>query len=212
MVHPPEHLFRHRLLAVAVVEEPEHGLRLAETLLAAGLDVLEVTLRTPKALEVMAAIHSAFPRLHLGAGTVIDPGVIPTLAHGGVKFVVSPGLNEAVVRASLEAGLPVIPGVMTPTEIEGARALGLQVLKFFPAEAAGGVEMLQALAGPYGHTGLRFVPTGGIHAGQLASYLALPQVAAVGGSWFVDRKLVQAGNFDEIGRRTREALEIAGKA
>ena len=106
-------------------------------------------------------------------------------------------------------GFPLTPGVITPTEVERARAMGFNLLKFFPAEASGGVKMLKALAGPYGHTGIRFIPTGGINSGNAADYLSLPIVAAIGGSWFVDKKLINDGKFTEITRLTKEAISLA---
>jgi 2-dehydro-3-deoxyphosphogluconate aldolase/(4S)-4-hydroxy-2-oxoglutarate aldolase len=125
-----------------------------------------------------------------------------------VSFFVSPGINERVVEAVQEHSLPITPGVVSPSEVERARALGCRLLKFFPAEAAGGVKMLKALAGPYGHTGLKFVPTGGINSEKAPEYAALPTVAAVGGSWFVDKKLLATKNFGKITELTREALQL----
>ena len=130
----------------------------------------------------------------------------------GAVFGLAPGLNEPVVAAAARLGMVFTPGVMTPSEIDRALGLGCKLLKFFPAENAGGARMLAAQAAPFAHTGVRFVPTGGITAGNLADYLHLPVVAAVGGSWMVDRKLVAAGDFAEVTRRTKEALATAAAA
>lgn len=198
-----------RLVPVAVIYRVEDAVPLMEALLAGGLDVIEVTLRTEAALESMKAIRARFPEALVGAGTILDAEIVPQLVDLGCAFGVSPGLNERVVEAALAANFPMTPGVITPSEVERARSFGLKVLKFFPAEAAGGAKMLKALAGPYGHTGLSFVPTGGINAAKAPDYFALPTVAAVGGSWFVDKKLVNAGNWPEITRLTAEALTLA---
>lgn len=196
-----------RLLPVAIVESVDEGLRMAEALLKGGLPLIEVTLRTAAAEEAIRAIIREFPNMLVGAGTILDPERVPALAEAGVRFGVAPGLNAKVVEACQKAGLPLTPGVVTPSEVEQARTLGCKVLKFFPAEAAGGVKMLSALTGPYGHTGIQFIPTGGIDVEKAKAYWALPSVAAVGGSWFVAPKLVKAGQFDTISSLTAEALK-----
>lgn len=198
-----------RLVPVAVIPELKQALPLAETLLEAGLPHIEITLRTDCALEAMRAIRREFPQMVVGAGTIIDPRTISELVDLGVAFGVSPGLNSAVIEAAQKEGFQMIPGVITPGEVERGLSMGLDLLKFFPAEAAGGAKMLKALAGPYGHTGVRFVPTGGIHAGNAGEYLQLPVTAAIGGSWFVDKQLVASGDFARIGELTREALRLA---
>ena len=208
MTEIPNEIVSKRLIPVTVIERVETAVPLAEALREGGLNVIEVTLRTDAALSAMGAIRSKFPDMVVGAGTVLDEGVVPRLADLGVAFLVSPGLNERVVEAAFRFDLAVTPGVVTPTEVEHARALGLQVLKFFPAEPAGGVALLKALGGPFGHTGIRFIPTGGINPGNAPAYLSLPSVAAVGGSWFVDRPLISAGRFSEVTRLTKEALSL----
>lgn len=197
---------RKRLVPVATVAGADQGVRVAEALLAGGLNVIEVTLRTAGAEEALAAIAKKLPEMILGAGTVLDPEKIPLLVDMGVHFAVSPGLNPRVVEAAHSAGLPITPGVMTPGEVERGRELGCAVLKFFPAEPAGGAAMLKALAGPYGHTGLKFIPTGGISVRTAPDYWALKTVLAVGGSWFVAQPLVDSGDYSAITRLTREAL------
>lgn len=195
-----------RLVPVAVISDSSHAVPLADALMAAGITVIEVTLRTPAALEAIRLIRKSCPNVLVGAGTVLDPKIVAELADLGSSFVITPGFNPRVVESALEHALPVIPGVLTPSEIEQARNFGLTTLKFFPAEAAGGTAMLRAFAGPYQHTGIRFIPTGGINLRNLTDYLEIPCVAAVGGSWFVAGNLIDRGAYDEITELSREAL------
>lgn len=197
-----------RLVPVAVIPSLEQAVPLAETLVEAGLPHIEITLRTDCALEAMAAIRKAVPEMTVGAGTILDAGILPKLVDLGVAFGVSPGLNPVVVETAQGLDFKMIPGVITPGEVERGLSMGLDLLKFFPAEAAGGAKMLKALAGPYGHTGVKFVPTGGINAANAGAYLDLGVTAAIGGSWFVDKKLVAEGDFAKIGTLTREALAL----
>lgn len=210
--HPNATMLEKRLLPVVVLDDEEHAEPLAEALLAGGLDVIELTLRTEAALGGIRRIREKFPQMHVGAGTVLDPEVVPVLADLGVEFAVAPGLNAAVIQATQRAGMQIFPGVTSPTEIEMARALGVETLKFFPAEPLGGVPMLKALIGPYGHTGIRFVPTGGINAEKASEYAKLGAVAAIGGSWFVSAALMKEGRFETITEMTREAIERIASA
>jgi 2-dehydro-3-deoxyphosphogluconate aldolase / (4S)-4-hydroxy-2-oxoglutarate aldolase len=198
-----------RIVPVVVLDSADHAAPLAEALLAGGLDIMEITFRTAAAEESIRRISASHPGILLGAGTLLDPDQVVRAKQAGAVFGLAPGLNPRVVAAAREAGLEFSPGVMTPGEVEHALTLGCRLLKFFPAEAAGGVAMLKSLAGPYAHTGVRFIPTGGISLANLASYLAVPVVAAVGGSWMVDPALVRAGRWDEITRLAREALAAA---
>ena len=144
----------------------------------------------------------------IGAGTILDHLLIPELIDKGVSFGITPGINPRVIESAQKHELLIMPGIVTPSEIEQARNYGLEVLKFFPAEAAGGTSMLKALAGPYGHTGIKFIPTGGINLTNMASYIEISSVAAVGGSWFVANNLLQAGRYEEISRLTKDALSL----
>lgn len=202
-------LLSFRLLPIVVIDSPEEALRLAETLLKAGLPVMEVTLRTDRALASIRAVAQRFPEMLMGAGTILHPEQIPQAQEAGAIFGVAPGSRESVIAAAHAANWPFLPGVITPSEIEQTLAWGCDVLKVFPVEPAGGSALIKALTGPYGPAGIRFVPTGGITAATATGYLALASVAAIGGSWFVERSLVSAGRFDEIEKRTREALQIA---
>lgn len=198
-----------RLVPVAVIGSVDDGLKLSEALLKAGLNVIEVTLRTPAAKDAIAAIRKEFPDMLVGAGTVLEVEQVKQLVDLDAKFVVSPGVNPEVIKACLAADLPPVPGIITPTELQQAMSLGLKVLKFFPAEPAGGVKMLKALIAAYGHTGVKFVPTGGIDSDKAAEYWKLPQVAAVGGSWFVSPELIKTGNYEAIEHLTQIALAQA---
>jgi 2-dehydro-3-deoxyphosphogluconate aldolase / (4S)-4-hydroxy-2-oxoglutarate aldolase len=197
-----------RIVPVAVIHRTDDALRIAEALLAGGLDVIEVTLRTPEAETCIRRIRDTFPAMLVGAGTVLEAGQVHRCLEAGAQFGVSPGLNETIVEKAQGAGLPFIPGIMTPSEVERALRLGCKLLKFFPAEAAGGIKMLQSLAGPYLHTGVKFIPLGGIHAGNVGAYAALPVVAAVGGSWLLDSKLIENREWAQITGLVREALAL----
>jgi len=207
-----ERIARRRIVPVVVLEQVELAEPLAETLLKAGLDVMEVTFRTPAAASAIRKIAARFPEMLQGAGTLLDPDQVRKAIDAGARFAVAPGLNERVVEAARAAGIESIPGIMTPSEVEKAMSLGCRTLKFFPAEQAGGVSMLKALEGPYGHTGVRFIPTGGINAANMRSYLERPSVVAVGGSWMVEKKLIVARDWRRIEELTRAALAVAQAA
>jgi 2-dehydro-3-deoxyphosphogluconate aldolase/(4S)-4-hydroxy-2-oxoglutarate aldolase len=196
-------------ISVVVLDTAEHAEPLAEALLAGGLDIMEITFRTAAAEESIQRIAARFPEILLGAGTLLEKKQVKRAKKAGAVFGLAPGLNPETVKAAKEAGLLFAPGVITPSEVEQALSLGCKLLKFFPAEAAGGVNMLKSLAGPYAHTGVKFVPTGGITSSNLVKYLKLPVVAAIGGSWMVDKALINEGKWDEITRLTQEALEAA---
>ncbi|NDV61706.1 bifunctional 4-hydroxy-2-oxoglutarate aldolase/2-dehydro-3-deoxy-phosphogluconate aldolase [Puniceicoccales bacterium CK1056] len=204
-----ESITKSRLVPVAVIPSLSSALPLAEALMEAGLPHIEVTLRTDCALEAMRAICKEFPEMTIGAGTILDATVLPELVEMGVTFGVSPGLNPEVIEKAQSLDFQMIPGVITPGEVERGLSMGLKLLKFFPAEAAGGVKMLKALAGPYGHTSVQFVPTGGINAANAQPYLDLKITRAIGGSWFVDQKLVADGDFEQIKTLTRAAIKLA---
>ncbi|MCS7338655.1 MAG: bifunctional 4-hydroxy-2-oxoglutarate aldolase/2-dehydro-3-deoxy-phosphogluconate aldolase [Verrucomicrobiae bacterium] len=204
-----ERVFERRVIAVAAIDTPENAVRLADALLAGGLDIIEITFRTAAAEQCIAKVREKFPTMLVGAGTVLEPEQLVRAQAAGAQFGVAPGLNERVVQKAAELGMPFMPGVMTPSEVERALGLGCKLLKFFPAQAAGGTKTLKALAGPYAHTGVKFIPLGGIDASNAAEYLAMPIVAAVGGTWLADAKLVAAGNWTQITALTKQALEIA---
>ncbi len=194
------------LVPVIRLERPEDAVPLAKALTAGELPVAEVTFRTDAAEESIRRIAAACPDLLLGAGTVLSCEQAERAVRAGAKFLVSPGLNPDVVACANELGVPIIPGVSTASELDRARTLGLRVVKFFPAEASGGLAMLKALAAPY--PDMRFVPTGGIHAGNLEPYARWDHIAAVGGSWMVPADLIAQGRWAEITALCRQAVDI----
>jgi len=207
-----ESLLKQRLLCVAVIDRPDDAVPLAEALLAGGLGVMEVTFRTATAADSIARIRQSLPAVIIGAGTLLTADQAQRAVDAGAQFGVSPGLNEAVLALAQKNKIPFFPGVMTPTEVGRALDLGWKHLKFFPAEAAGGLAMVKALAGPFAHTGVQFVPTGGINAANLENYLAVPQVAALGGSWMAERKLVNEKAWGKITSLTAEAMKLIATA
>lgn len=202
-------LSRIGLVPVITIGSPRHAVPLAEALLDGGIGCAEVTFRTPSAAEAIHRITSTCGELLVGAGTVLTVEQAERATHAGAQYVVAPGFDPAVVGWCLAHHVPVIPGVATPTEISMALARGLNLVKFFPAEAMGGVQTLRALSAPFAN--VRFIPTGGITVANLPQYLALPSVAACGGSWMVKEGLITAGKFTEIARLCKQARAIVGQ-
>ena len=199
------------VIPVIAIDSAEHALPLADALIEGGLPAAEITFRTAAAADAIRALRRERPQLLVGAGTILNVEQLREAKACGAAFGVSPGLNPDIVRQAQAAGLDFCPGVMTPSEIENAMALGLNVLKFFPSELAGGLKMIKALAGPYGHTGLRFIPTGGVSEQNLEAYLAEKLVLAVGGTWIAKKESIAAGKWDEIRQNCRRAVEIVAK-
>lgn len=198
------------VIPVIKVENPLDSLPLAAALEKGGLCAAEITFRTSAAEEAIKLVSERYPGFLLMAGTVLTTDQADRAMAAGAQAIVSPGLNPAVVSHCIANGYPVIPGVMTPGEIEQALSLGLEYLKFFPAEAAGGTKMLKALSAPYPN--VKFMPTGGVNAANIASYLALKCVFACGGSWMADPALTADGRFGEIAKLTAEAVGIVKEA
>lgn len=192
------------LLPVVVIDRAEDAVPLGRALLAGGIRQVEVTLRTPAAVDALRAL-SGLDGLLVGAGTVLDPEQVDAVVDAGACFVVSPGLSEGVLAACERRGVDAVPGVATATELMRARSLGLRTVKFFPAESSGGPGAIAAFSSVFPE--LRFVPTGGIGADRAADYAALPSVVAVGGSWMVPRAAVAAGDFATVERLSRQAVE-----
>ena len=201
-----------RLICVAIIDRADDAVPLAEALLAGGLKVMEVTFRTADAAESIRRIRQGVPQIAIGAGTLLTAENVRQASAAGAQFGVSPGLSEVVSSAAQACRLPLFPGVVTPSEIMRALELGWRHLKFFPSETFGGVSALKALAGPFGHAGVKFVPTGGITPATLPSYLAMPQVAAVGGSWMAERKPVAEGAWSRITALAADAVQIVAEA
>ena len=194
------------IVPVIKLENAEDAVELAGALKKGGLCCAEITFRTDAAQESIRLIAREYPDFLIAAGTVLNTEQADAAIKAGASFIVSPGLNPTVVKHCIEKGYPVIPGVCTPTEIEAAMSLGLKYLKFFPAEAAGGTKMIKALSAPYG--AVKFMPTGGINAQNLADYLSLKAVFACGGSWMVPSDKIAAGDFEGIEKLTKEAVSL----
>ncbi|WP_108652736.1 bifunctional 4-hydroxy-2-oxoglutarate aldolase/2-dehydro-3-deoxy-phosphogluconate aldolase [Dongshaea marina] len=201
-----EQLAELKVIPVIAVENAQDIIPLGKALADNGLPAAEITFRSEAAAEAIRLLRESQPRMLIGAGTVLTPQQVQAARDAGASFIVSPGFNPTTVRACQELGIDIIPGVNNPSAIEAALEMGLTTLKFFPAEASGGIKMIQALSAPY--TQVRFMPTGGIKAENIQDYLALPNVVACGGTWMVDKKLIQAQAWDEIGRMTREAVSL----
>lgn len=192
------------IVPVIAIDDAAQAVPLARALVAGGLPVAEVTFRTAAAEEAMKAITREVPEMLLGAGTVLTHDQVDRALAAGAKFIVSPGFNPDTVKYTLSKGALMLPGTATPGEMEQAMALGLEVVKFFPAEQNGGIEKLKAVAGPYKN--LKWMPTGGVSAKNLLDYLSFNQIVACGGTWMVKKDLIDAGNWAEVTRLTQEAV------
>jgi 2-dehydro-3-deoxyphosphogluconate aldolase/(4S)-4-hydroxy-2-oxoglutarate aldolase len=195
------------VVPVVAIDDAASAVPLATALAEGGLPVIEVTFRTPAAADAIAAIRAALPDVLVGAGTVLDAATVDRALEAGAAFVVAPGLNPSVVERTTLHGVPMIPGGVTPTEIERALALGTELVKFFPAEAAGGAKYLRAVSAPY--KAARFMPTGGVNPGNLADYLALPCVVACGGTWLATSDAIRDGRWGAIREAAAGAVAIA---
>ena len=194
------------VIPVLKIDRVEDAAPLARALAKGGLPAIEITLRTPAALDAIRRVAAEVPEALVGAGTILDARQFAQAAEAGSRFIVSPGLTPELVAAAGPSPVPLLPGAITPGEIMAARQAGYLLLKFFPAEQAGGVAFLKALASPF--AGIRFCPTGGVGAGNAQSYLSLPNVVCVGGSWVAPDSLVAAGKWDEIEALAREAASL----
>jgi len=197
------------VIPVMVINKLEHAVPLARALVEGGLKVLEITLRTPIALDAIKKIKAEVPDAIVGAGTVINLKTLNQVIEVGAEFIVSPGVTDSVIDAALASAVPMLPGVVTPSEVMNLLEKGITEMKFFPAEAAGGIPMVKSIGGPLPQ--VTFCPTGGVSPKNAAAYLALPNVACVGGSWMAPATLVDAEDWDEIKRLTIEAIRIATK-
>jgi len=194
------------IVPVVAIEDAADAPRLGHALMAGGLPCAEITFRTAAAESAIRAMATEYPDMLVGAGTVLTVSQAEAAASAGAKFIVTPGFDKAVVDWCLRHEIPITPGVMTPTEINMALNKGLKLLKFFPAEAAGGIKTLKAVGGPY--VGVSFIPTGGIGVHNLADYLQLPMVHACGGSWLVKKQLIVDGEFEQIENLTAAAVKL----
>jgi 2-dehydro-3-deoxyphosphogluconate aldolase/(4S)-4-hydroxy-2-oxoglutarate aldolase len=194
------------VIPVMVINKIEQAVPLANALVEGGLKVLEITLRTPVALDAIKKIKAEVPGAIVGTGTVINLETLKKAIDVGSEFLVSPGITENLIDAALKAGTPILPGITSPSEVMCLMELGITQMKFFPAEAAGGIPMLKSIGGPLPQ--VTFCPTGGVNSKNAADYLALKNVACVGGSWMAPVDHVDAGNWDEITRLAKGAANI----
>ena len=193
------------IVPVVALDDAADALNLGKALMKGGIPCAEVTFRTAAAEESIRILTKELPDMLTGAGTVLTTEQVDRAVNAGAKFIVSPGYNPKVVDYCVSKNIPVVPGCSTPSDIEMALEAGLDVVKFFPAEAAGGLPMIKAMSAPYG--AVKFMPTGGINSSNICNYLAFDKIIACGGSWMVDKKLVAAKNFDEITRLSKEAVD-----
>jgi 2-dehydro-3-deoxyphosphogluconate aldolase/(4S)-4-hydroxy-2-oxoglutarate aldolase len=196
-----------RVVPLVQSDDPKTALKISEALLEGGLDVLEVVLRTDAALDCLEAIAKEFPKAHVGAGTVLSADQSKDVIQRGASFIVSPGLDEASVKVANDAGLPILPGISTATELQQAWNMGLRTVKLFPASLVGGPKILKALSSVF--RDVRFMPTGGVSPANLHEYLAVPAVLACGGSWLTPKDAIEAGDFAAITTLAKDAISIA---
>ncbi len=192
------------ILPVIAIDDPDNSVPLAKALCEGGLPAAEITFRTACAKEAIIRIRQAVPEMLVGAGTVLTEKQVDDALEAGVEFIVTPGFNPQIVKYALSKGAAIMPGTATPGEMEQAMSMGLDVVKFFPAEQNGGLAKLKAVSAPYHR--LRFIPTGGINADNLASYIRFNKIVACGGTWMVKKELIESKNWDEIKRLTEEAV------
>lgn len=200
------------IIAVLTVNDVDAAAPLARALLEGGVGAMELTLRTPVAVEAIRAVKRESPDMRLGAGTVLTPEQIDDVAEAGADFAVAPGTNSRVIRHAAEIGLPFAPGIATPSDIECAMQNGCRLLKYFPAETSGGLKNLQNISKPYEHLGLKFIPLGGVNIGNMGAYLEESCVAAIGGSWIATPALIDARDWDAIRANAQAATSAAKQA
>jgi 2-dehydro-3-deoxyphosphogluconate aldolase/(4S)-4-hydroxy-2-oxoglutarate aldolase len=195
------------IVAVLVLDRVEDAVAVARSLIAGGVNAIELTFRTPAALEALKKVRAEVPEMTVGAGTILSPEQVRSAKEAGAQFGVAPGMNPRVLAAAREADLSFAPGIATPSDIEAALEFGCRLLKFFPAEPSGGLSYLNSIAAPYLHFGIEFVPLGGLNPGNMASYLQDRKIAALGGSWLAPRELINAGSWNEITDLAKSATE-----
>ncbi len=200
------------VVSILVIDDVDEALRVGEALMKGGLPSMEITFRTEAAFEGIRALVKNFPEALVGAGTILTDDNLLLAQDAGAQFVVTPGLSPLVVERAIEIGMPMYPGVMTPGDVERGLGYGLDILKFFPAGEAGGVGMMKALSGPYAHTGVQFIPTGGVNSNNLSDYLSLPIVLACGGTWIASKDRIKNGDWDGIEATAKETVEIVKTA
>lgn len=199
------------IIPVIVIEDEAKAVPLARALVAGGLPVLEVTFRTAAAPAAIAAIKKEVPGAILGAGTLLTPEMVRAAKEAGAEFGVAPGFDPTVMQAAKEVGLPMCPGIATASELSQALSAGCKMVKFFPAEAAGGVNMIKNFLGAFRFTGVKFMPTGGVKPSNVADYLSVPEIVCCGGTWLVPKDALAANDFATIEALAKEAAELVKK-
>lgn len=197
------------VVPVIAIENPDHAEPLADALLEGGLGVAEITFRTDVATEVMRRLRDSRPELNVGAGTILSPDAVAQAVDAGARFGLAPGFDAEVAQAADEAGFPFAPGIMTPSDISLATSRGYRLMKFFPAMPAGGPSMLKNISAPFAHLGLKFIPTGGVTPENMGDWLAMDQIAAVGGTWIAKPEDMKAGDWAGITDKARKAVARA---
>ena len=197
-----------RVIAVLMIDDENDAVPVARALLAGGVNCIELTLRTPVAMEALRCIRAAVPEMVVGVGTILNLQQVNEVKAAGAAFGVAPGMNPRVVAEAARIGLPFAPGVCTPTDIELAIEQGCRLLKFFPSEPSGGLAYLRTIAAPFVHLGVRFIPLGGVGAGNAAAYLQEPTVLALGGSWLAPRDLIAKKDWSQITANAAEVMDL----
>ena len=200
------------VIAVLIIDNVQDAVPVAKALLSGGIGAMELTLRTPAAIESLIRIQEQVPEMLAGIGTILTPEQVEDIVKAGAAFGVAPGLNPDVVLKAQELQLPFAPGVATPSELEKAISLGCKEIKFFPAEAMGGLKYLKSFGAPYKHLGIRYIPLGGLNAGNMTDYLKEPSVLALGGSWIAKRELIQKQDWKSITNNAAEARKLADQS
>ncbi|HAS6937965.1 TPA: bifunctional 4-hydroxy-2-oxoglutarate aldolase/2-dehydro-3-deoxy-phosphogluconate aldolase [Vibrio vulnificus] len=198
-----------KVIPVIAIDKAEDIIPLGKVLAENGLPAAEITFRSAAAAEAIRLLRETQPDMLIGAGTVLNREQAIAAKEAGATFIVSPGFNPNTVKACQEIGIDIVPGVNNPSTVEAALEMGLTTLKFFPAEASGGINMVKSLLAPY--TDIELMPTGGINPANIKDYLAIPRVLACGGTWMVDKKLIESGNWEELARLTREAVALVNE-
>ncbi len=201
-------MYRSGVIAVLVIDAVKDAVPLARALLEGGVDIMELTLRTPAAMDALQEIKNNVPEMTVGIGTVLSSDQVRKIKKLGAAFAVAPGLNPNVVKTAQKEGLPFSPGIVTPSDIECAVELGCNILKYFPAEPAGGLAYLKSMANPYTHLGLKYVPLGGLNQDNFKTYLEFPSILAVGGSWIAKRDVIQKNDWKTITDNARKASQV----
>lgn len=203
-----ENIYKAGVIAVLVIDEVKHAVPLAQALLAGGVDIIELTLRTQAAMDAARTIKNEVPEITLGLGTVLTVEQVNAAAEIGVDFAVAPGCNPKVISAAREHGVSFAPGIMTPTDIEIAIELGCRVLKYFPAETSGGIKHLANMAAPYQYLDLKFIPLGGLSITNAGSYIQSSLITAIGGSWIAKRPMIQAEDWEAITNNAKQIRSL----